>query len=510
MTTTTTTSPRYLTDTQIASYHREGYLALPRFLDAERVEALRRVTEAFVERSRSVARTDAIFDLDPRHTAAAPVVRRIKNPADQDPLYFWLGFESPILDVVSELIGSSLRFHHSKLNLKGSLIGAPVEVHQDAAFYPHSNDDVLAVGLLLDDATAENGAMAVLPGSHRGPIHTHFDVKGRFVGCMRDEDIAKLDRRGAVLLDLPAGSIHIHHYRLIHWSAPNTSPGERRLLINSYAAADAVNLASDSTRSPLYGRLVRGTWPAVARRTAGDMPMPPDFSQGYNSIYEVQAEAAPRRCSRPAGAARTGVRRSVGRAAWPPRQPGRGSLAPHPPAGARSVGSRGVGDSLAPPRLKDVAARLATRHAQRTRVPRPAPRRRVDYTFGRFIFFYASACHPSTRSRPKRSPPQPDVGNGRRRAGRGRAGLSGAPCGEPCHTRSTGGGASESPTFRLPTDRAPGGGWGASEPRSHSTGEPRGATRETCTPPGPPGAGGGGRASLSRHPRPVPRPSSGG
>ena len=42
----------------------------------------------------------------------------------------------------------------------------------------------------------------------------------------------------------------------------------------------------------MYGRLLRGTWPAVARRTAGDMPMPPDFSQGYNSIYEVQAEAA--------------------------------------------------------------------------------------------------------------------------------------------------------------------------------------------------------------------------
>ena len=151
---------------------------------------------------------------------------------------------------------------------------------------------MLAVGLLLDDATAENGAMAVLPGSHRGPIHTHFDTKGRFVGCMRDEDIAQLDRRGAVLLDLPAGSIHIHHYRLVHWSAPNTSPGDRRLLINSYCAADSVNLASDSTGSPMYGRLLRGTWPAVARRTAGDMPMPPDFSQGYNSIYEVQAEAA--------------------------------------------------------------------------------------------------------------------------------------------------------------------------------------------------------------------------
>jgi len=292
MTPTTTAAKGYLTDEQVATYHREGYLALPRFIDPDRVEALRRVTDAFVERSRGLTRTDAIFDLDPRHTAAAPAVRRIKNPADNDPLYLWVTQESPILDVVSELIGSSIRFHHSKLNLKGGLIGAPVEVHQDAAFYPHSNDDVLAVGLLLDDATAENGAMAVLPGSHRGPIYTHYDTKGRFVGCMRDEDIAQLDRRGAVLLDLPAGSIHIHHYRLVHWSAPNTSPGDRRLLINSYCAADSVNLANDSTGSPQYGRLLRGTWPAVARRNAGDMPMPPDFSKGYNSIYEVQAEAA--------------------------------------------------------------------------------------------------------------------------------------------------------------------------------------------------------------------------
>ena len=288
----TTTAQRQLTDEQVASYHRDGYLAVPRLIDAERVEALRRLTDAFVERSRSVSRSDAVFDLDPRHTADAPVLRRIKNPADHHPLYAWVGLESPILDVVAELIGPSLRFHHSKLNLKGGHVGAPVEVHQDAAFYPHSNDDVLAVGLLLDDATAENGAMAVLPGSHRGPIYSHFDAQGRFAGSMRAEDIARLDRSHAALLALPAGSIHIHHYRLVHWSAPNTSPGDRRLLINAYAAADAVPLAAGPTGSPRYGRLVRGTYPAVARRTAGEMPMPPDFSKGYTSIYELQGERA--------------------------------------------------------------------------------------------------------------------------------------------------------------------------------------------------------------------------
>jgi len=288
---TTATATRYLTDAQVAAYQRDGYLAVPGVLDRERVEALRRVTDAFVERSRAVAKSDDVFDLDPRHTAARPVLRRIKNTADNDPLYRWVAFESPIPDIVSELLGPSIRFHHSKLNMKGSLIGAAVEVHQDAAFYPHSNDDVLAVGLLLDDATADNGAMAVLPGSQRGPIYTHYDHQGRFVGCLRLDEVERLDRRGAVLLELPAGSIHIHHYRLVHWSPPNTSPAERRLLINSYAAADAISFVPDSTRSKLYGALVRGTAPAVARRTPGEMPLPPDFSQGYTSIYELQTES---------------------------------------------------------------------------------------------------------------------------------------------------------------------------------------------------------------------------
>src|SRR5882672_8515065 len=82
-----------LTDAQIASYHRDGYLAVPRLIDAARVEALRRVTDAFVERSRAVTTSDAIYDLDPRHSAAAPVLRRIKNPADNDALYHWLGLD---------------------------------------------------------------------------------------------------------------------------------------------------------------------------------------------------------------------------------------------------------------------------------------------------------------------------------------------------------------------------------------------------------------------------------
>jgi ectoine hydroxylase len=285
----TTVATRWLTEEQVGSYRRDGYVAMPRVMDAARLADLRAVTDEFVERSRVVSKSDAVFDLDPRHTAARPVLRRIKNPADNHPLYRWVAFESPIPDIVAELLGPDVKFHHSKLNLKGSHVGAPVEWHQDAAFYPHSNDDVLAVGLLLDDSTPENGALAVLPGSHRGPVQSHYDAAGRFVGSMQAADVTRLDRGGHVLLALPAGSIHIHHYRLIHWSAPNTSASERRLLINAYSAADAVDQGPDLTSSPLVGTIVRGQAARTIRRDAGVMPAPPDFRKGYTSIYELQS-----------------------------------------------------------------------------------------------------------------------------------------------------------------------------------------------------------------------------
>jgi hypothetical protein len=37
-----------------------------------------------------------------------------------------VAFDSPIPDIVTQLLGPSIRFHHSKLNMKGSVLGAAV------------------------------------------------------------------------------------------------------------------------------------------------------------------------------------------------------------------------------------------------------------------------------------------------------------------------------------------------------------------------------------------------
>jgi ectoine hydroxylase-related dioxygenase (phytanoyl-CoA dioxygenase family) len=176
--------------------------------------------------------------------------------------------------------------------MKSAGYGAAVEWHQDWAFYPHTNDDVLATGIYLDDCGMENGPLLVVPESHRGPIYDHH-ADGYFTGAMDPElEAAGYDR--AVPLVGEAGSMTIHHARLVHGSALNTSSKPRRLLLHEYAAADAWPLMGVANFEDFVGRVVRGK-PTLEPRLVPvpvRMPLPPSPFQG--SIYENQ-KANPKR-----------------------------------------------------------------------------------------------------------------------------------------------------------------------------------------------------------------------
>ena len=103
-----------------------------------------------------------VFDLDDGHAPERPRVRRIKAPDRQHPAYAALMRSSTVLDVVADLIGPNIRFDHAKLNCKPAGGGA-IEWRQDWAFYPQTNDDMLAVSVMLDDCEADNGPRHVIP-----------------------------------------------------------------------------------------------------------------------------------------------------------------------------------------------------------------------------------------------------------------------------------------------------------------------------------------------------------
>lgn len=277
-----------LTQAQIDAYRRDGYLLIENAITQEQLAAARRVMDDFVEESRLLTRSDSVLDLEDDHTHDHPRVRRLKDPHKNSPVYAALLRDARILDLVEQLVGPDIRLHHSKLNVKAPGGGAPVEWHQDWAFYPATNDDILEVGILLDDGTEENGPLLVVPGSHRGPVWDHhFD--GYFAGAM-DPAKCDLDLSQAVALTAPAGSMSIHHVRMVHGSRTNFSDRPRRLLLFGYAAADSWPLVAHSV--PPFAewetQMVRGVSTLEPRleRVPVRLPLPPAPFQG--SIYENQ------------------------------------------------------------------------------------------------------------------------------------------------------------------------------------------------------------------------------
>src|SRR5215471_8473565 len=226
-----------LSSIEFAAYRRDGFIVLPGVLTRDEVEALRRVTDELVHKARSVAANDDIYDLEDSHTPDEPRVRRIKTPHLHHPEYGRLVRHPKILAVLRDLWGPDIRFDTSKLNMKCAGFGAPVEWHQDWAFYPHTNQNLAAVGIMFDDMEMANGPLMIVPGSHRGPIHDHH-VDGVFCGAMHPAD-PEADFSAAIPLTGSAGSITVHHVRAIHGSAPNVSDKDRRLLLFQFRAADA-------------------------------------------------------------------------------------------------------------------------------------------------------------------------------------------------------------------------------------------------------------------------------
>ncbi len=275
---------------QQAFYKENGYLVLQHRIPGDVIAAIRSEIARFEEEARGMTESNARLDLEDSHTPDAPRIRRIKLPHKISDVARELMYSDHVLAPVRDLIGPDLRLHTTKLNMKSAGYGAAVEWHQDFAFYPHTNDDVLAVAVIIDDMELENGPLMVFPGSHKGPIHDHH-ADGVFVGAM-DLAASGLKPEAAVALTGPAGSISIHHARLVHGSALNTSDRDRRLLFYEMMAADAFpvmgSMTSFASLEEYNERMLCGE-PTITPRLR-DVPVriPLPQPEGRGSIYEIQ------------------------------------------------------------------------------------------------------------------------------------------------------------------------------------------------------------------------------
>ena len=274
-----------LSDSQRNRYVEQGWLAVEGVVDDAWLDRLRAVTTEFVDRSRELTESNVVFDLDTGHSATDPRLRRLSSPTDLHETYWEFASQSPIVDVAVALLGPDVKFHHSKLNFKAPHGGEEVKWHQDIQFWPHTNYDLLTIGVFLEDVEPGMGEVGFVPGSHDGPLYDLY-VGDRWVGALADDDVAHAGVDQAEYPIGPAGTITVHHCRTVHGSAVNRSDRPRPLLLQTYAAADALSYTDLVRRSPHGEELVRGHAPRWARHDPRPCLLPP--SGPYRPIFAAQ------------------------------------------------------------------------------------------------------------------------------------------------------------------------------------------------------------------------------
>jgi len=279
-----------LSDAQKAHFDEHGYLLVENQIPPDWLQKIRDEITRFEAETATMTTSNDRLDLEDSHTADDPRLRRIKLPHTTSDVVRELMYSDHVLAPARDLIGPNLRLHTTKLNMKSAGYGAAVEWHQDYAFYPHTNDDIVAIGICIDDMAAENGPLMVYPGSHKGPVFDHH-VDGVFAGAMLPEENG-LDSTDAVQLTGPAGSISIHHGRIVHGSALNTSDRARRILFYEMMAADAFPIMGSMTKwdgiEDYNTRMLCGAPTLTPRLKNIPIRIPQPQPDVPISIYEIQ------------------------------------------------------------------------------------------------------------------------------------------------------------------------------------------------------------------------------
>ena len=208
-----------LMHTEIEAYHRDGYVVPSGFrLDDDELECLRSAVDQVVRDNP---------DMPPDRLINVHLNQGTPYGLRGNAAFHVIAHDSRILDMAETVMGPDLVLLFTHLFCKPPECSRVVPWHQDGPFWPIRPLASCTVWLALDKVDAENGAMRVIPGSHRGPVHDHDLVDRPNSSLNREIGTGKVDASRAHTVELEAGQVSVHDIGIIHGSEANSSRRRR-------------------------------------------------------------------------------------------------------------------------------------------------------------------------------------------------------------------------------------------------------------------------------------------
>ena len=224
-----------LTDEQVATYDHRGYHTAEGVLSDDDIATclseVRGVTDRLGDDDRVVRESTNgdVRSLFAVHRLSEEIARICER--------------EDVVGVARQILGDDVYVHQSRINLKPGFAGGPFYWHSDFETW-HAEDGMpapraLSVSLALTPNLETNGALMIIPGSHRQflscvgetPENYHEESLVSYrppFGTPDEEDVAALsDEHGIDLITGGAGSALYFDSNCMHASAGNISPDPR-------------------------------------------------------------------------------------------------------------------------------------------------------------------------------------------------------------------------------------------------------------------------------------------
>jgi hypothetical protein len=224
----------------VAAYETGGAVHLRGVLTAEEIAELR---EAFTSHIETDGRGGAFHETpegDPLHAYPRMIQPHRDDHAPGLLARRWL-LEQRVMGRVAEVVGpvwaAQSMFYFKPPGARGQAM------HQDNYFLQSHPETCIAAWIAVDDCDGDNGALGVVPGTHRYEIECPEDADAS--ESFTSITVSIPEHLSVVQTDMRAGDMLIFHGSLVHGSRPNTTADRfRRSLIFHYIPVGSREVAT--------------------------------------------------------------------------------------------------------------------------------------------------------------------------------------------------------------------------------------------------------------------------
>jgi ectoine hydroxylase len=216
-----------LSNAELSTYRREGYVLVGQLFARDEIDLLR-----------DTAKRDRALDAQAygRGDGQGGSVRLSLWNHPGDDLYGMFSRNERVVNRVAQILDDEPYHYHSKMIMKEARTGGAWEWHQDYGYWYDNgvlSPNLCSVFIAVDPATRANGCLQVLRGSHAMGRINHVKI-GDQTGADPERVAAAAERLELVHVEMSPGDALFFHPNLLHRSDQNHSPDDRWAFICCY------------------------------------------------------------------------------------------------------------------------------------------------------------------------------------------------------------------------------------------------------------------------------------